>query len=92
MGNIAEWQSLLVQGYRYKLLVGIARFAEMFGVQRPARFEPPIAAGTFEEALETGYHQRPSLIEEYLAAQPKESPKLGGAPRESGPPDETDLN
>lgn len=92
MGNIAEWQSLLVQGYRYKLLVGITRFAEMFGVQRPVRFEPPIAAGTFEEALETGHHQRPSLIEEYLAAQPKESPRLGGAPREVGPSDETDLN
>lgn len=84
MGNIAEWQSLLVQEYRYRLLVGIARFAEMFGVRRPERFEPPIAAGTFEEALDAGHHHRPSLIEEYLAAQPKQTPRLGGAPRESG--------
>jgi len=90
MGNIAEWQSLLVQEYRYRLLVGISRFAEMFGVRRPARFEPPIAAGTFEEALDAGHHERPSLIEEYLAAQPKDSPRLGGAPREAAPTDENE--
>jgi hypothetical protein len=91
MGNIAEWQSLLVQEYRYRLLVSIAKFAELFGVRRPARFEPPIAAGTFEDAVESGHYHRPSLIEEYLAAQPKESPRLGGAPREAGPTDENDL-
>ena len=38
MGNIVEWQSLRTQEYRYRLLMGIAHFAELFGVRKPARF------------------------------------------------------
>jgi len=52
MGNIVEWQSLSVQEYRYRLLGTIAKFWELFGVRRPMRFEPPLAAGDFSVALE----------------------------------------
>jgi amino acid transporter len=52
MGNIVEWQSLTVQEYRYRLLGTIAKFWELFGVRRPIRFEPPIAAGDFSLVME----------------------------------------
>src|SRR5512136_1523308 len=48
MGNIVEWQSLRTQEYRYTLLIAITRFAELFGVRRPTRFEPPVAAGDYD--------------------------------------------
>ena len=51
MGNIVEWQSLRVQEYRYRLLGGVARFWEWFGVRRPSRFEPPAPAGEFDAAM-----------------------------------------
>lgn len=81
MGAIVEWQSLKVQEYRYKLLVAITRFWEWFGVRRPLRFEPPVIAGEFDEAIEVG-HTHHSYLEPYLnnnqdqsqAAQVKEEP------------------
>ncbi|HEX7620329.1 MAG TPA: hypothetical protein VF359_03935, partial [Anaerolineales bacterium] len=51
MGSIVEWQSLKMQEYRYSLLVGIARFFELFGIRRPVRYEPPVAAGDYDHAL-----------------------------------------
>lgn len=51
MGYIVEWQSLKMQEYRYELLVGITKFAELFGVRRPIRFEPPPPAGDYTDAL-----------------------------------------
>ncbi len=52
MGNMVEWQSLRVQEYRYRLLEMVAKFWEFFGLRRPMRFEPPIAAGDYTVMVE----------------------------------------
>jgi hypothetical protein len=83
MGNIVEWQSLRVQEYRYQLLVMVTHFWELFGVRRPMRFEPPVSAGEFEEALH--HDHETAFIDQYLEKQPKPEPKLGGAPKETAP-------
>jgi hypothetical protein len=88
MGTIVEWQSLRTQEYRYQLLMGIAHFAEFFGVRRPTRFEPPVPAGSFEAVLLEDYPETPSLLQQYLESQPKAEPQLGGQPKETGQPDE----
>jgi hypothetical protein len=85
MGNIVEWQSLSVQEYRYRILVAIARFWEWFGVRRPARFEPPVAAGNFEDALN---HTQDTFLDQYLEKKPRRKPKAGGAPKETSPSDD----
>ncbi|OGN92660.1 MAG: hypothetical protein A2Y88_05390 [Chloroflexi bacterium RBG_13_48_10] len=82
MGNIVEWQSLRTQEYRYRLLIGISRFAELFGVRRPARFEPPAPAGEYDEAIHSDHPDTPSLLEQYLKDNPEE-PRLGGKPKET---------
>jgi len=87
MGNIVEWQSLRTQEYRYRLLIGIARFAELFGVRRPARFEPPAPSGDYDEVLSSDHPDTPSLLEQYLKDN-KEEPRLGGKPKETGPGDD----
>ncbi len=88
MGTIVEWQSLRTQEYRYTLLFGIARFAELFGVRRPTRFEPPAPAGDFERILLEDHLEAPSLLEQYLESQPKPEPQLGGQPKETAEPEE----
>ena len=82
MASIVEWQSLKMQEYRYSLLIGIARFYEMFGVRRPLRYEPPAIAGDYDHALHVDHPDAPSLLEQYLD---KPQPKLGGAPKETAP-------
>jgi hypothetical protein len=86
MGNIVEWQSLRVQEYRYRLLGGVARFWEWFGVRRPLRFEPPAPAGEFDAAV--NQNEAETFLDQYLAGKPKRKPKLGGAPKETAPEDE----
>ena len=90
MGNIVEWQSLRTQEYRYSLLIGISRFAELFGVRRPARFEPPAPAGDYDVAIHSEHPDTPSLLEQYLKDNPEE-PRLGGKPKESSPGDDESL-
>ena len=51
MASIVEWQSLKMQEYRYSLLVGISRFWQLFGINRPVRYDPPIPAGDYNHAL-----------------------------------------
>ena len=87
MGSIVEWQALKMQEYRYGLLVGIARFFELFGIRRPVRYEPPVVAGDYVSALHIDHPDAPSLLEQYLNAEPK-APKLGGAPKQPAPGDE----
>jgi hypothetical protein len=87
MGNIVEWQSLRTQEYRYRLLIGIARFAELFGVRRPTRYEPPAPAGDYDEAIQSEHPHTPSLLEQYLKDHPEE-PRLGGKPKETSAGDE----
>jgi hypothetical protein len=83
MASIVEWQSLKMQEYRYSLLIGVARFFELFGVRRPLRYEPaPVEAGDYDHALHVDHPEAPSLLEQYLD---KPEPRLGGAPRETEP-------
>ncbi len=87
MGSIVEWQSLRMQEYRHTLLLGIARFFELFGVRRPLRYEPPLPAGEYDEALHVDHPDAPSFIDEYLEAHARE-PRLGGPPKETTATDE----
>jgi hypothetical protein len=87
MGNIVEWQSLRAQEYRYRLLVGVANLAEQFGVRRPVRYEPPVAAGDYDEAINSDSDDIPSLLEQYLDDY-KDEPRLGGKPKETAPGEE----
>ncbi|MCJ7677004.1 MAG: hypothetical protein MUO35_04725 [Anaerolineales bacterium] len=66
MGAIVEWQSLRTQEYRYRLLVGIARFWELFGVRRPVRFEPPVAAGSFDEVMNGDFTHGRSYLDPFI--------------------------
>ncbi len=87
MGSIVEWQSLKMQEYRYSLLVGIARFFELFGIRRPVRYEPPVDAGDYDHALHVDHPDAPSILEQYLDSNAR-APKLGGAPKQTIPGDE----
>ena len=87
MGSIVEWQSLKMQEYRYSLLVAIARFWQLFGINRPVRYDPPVLAGDYNTALHVDHPDAPSLLEQYLENNPK-IPKLGGAPKQTAPGNE----
>jgi hypothetical protein len=87
MASIVEWQSLKMQEYRYSVLTGVTNFFGMLGVRRPARFDPPVAAGDYDHALHVDHPEAPSLLEQYLD---KPQPKLGGSPKQTEPaPHET---
>jgi hypothetical protein len=89
MGSIVEWQSLKMQEYRYSLLIFITRFFETLGVRRPVRYEPPVPAGTYDEAVHSDHPEAPSFLAQYL--EKEEEPKLGGKPKETAP-GEDDLS
>lgn len=82
MASIVEWQSLRMQEYRYSLLVGIASFWQLFGINRPVRYEPPAPAGDYNHALHVDSPEAPSLLQQYLDNNPS-GPQLGGAPRQT---------
>jgi hypothetical protein len=89
MGDIVEWQSLRTQEYRYNLLVLVSRFAELFGVRRPLRFEhQPIPAGDYDEATQKSETKESTLLDNYLESEPVPEPKVGGKPKETGNPDD----
>jgi hypothetical protein len=85
MASIVEWQSLRMQEYRYSVLVGFARFFELFGVRRLNQFEQPAVAGDYDHALHVDHPEAPSLLEQYLDHP---VPKVGGAPKETAPGEE----
>jgi amino acid transporter len=64
IGSIVEWQSLRAQEYRYRVLTSIARFWELFGVRRPLRYEPPVAAGDYSAVLE--HDNSVSFLEQHV--------------------------
>ncbi len=86
MASIVEWQSLRMQEYRYNILVGISRFFELFGVRRPLRYERPVPAGEYDEAVHIDHPEARSLLADYLKVKPE--PKVGGAPKETAEPEE----
>ena len=66
MASIVEWQSLKMQEYRYRLLVGISQLFELFGIRRPVRYEPPAPSGDYDHALHVDDPRAPSLLAPYL--------------------------
>jgi len=87
MASIVEWQSLRMQEYRYNVLVGVSRFFELLGVRRPVRYEPPVPAGEYDDALHVDHPEAKSFLDQYLESQPKPEPRLGGPPRETAEPE-----
>lgn len=85
MGDIVTWQSQRTQEYRYQLLAILARFAGLFGIHRPLRFDPPVPAGDYESAMQAASERSLSLLEQHLESQPKVEPRLGGKAKETGP-------
>jgi hypothetical protein len=65
MASIVEWQSLKMQEYRYRLLVGASRLAGVFGVRRPVRYEVPLPAGAYDEAMHLDHPDAPSILAAY---------------------------
>jgi hypothetical protein len=86
MGNIVEWQSLRTQEYRYLLLVKLSQLAAIFGIRRPTRFDPPVQAGAYDDAILPDAQTHTSLLTQYLSAQPAPQPQLGGRPAETSVP------
>jgi hypothetical protein len=82
MASIVEWQSMRMQEYRYKVLTVISKFWELLGVNRPVRYEPPIPAGDYNQALHIDHPSAPSLLEQYLDSVPS-TPRAGGAPKQT---------
>ncbi len=83
MASIVEWQSLRMQEYRWTIrnivLVGVARFFELFGVRRPLRYEPaPITAGDYDHAVRIDHPEAPSILEQYLRGEVE--PHIQSAP------------
>lgn len=89
MASIVEWQSLKMQEYRFSLLQAISRFWRLFGVNRPVRYDPPLSAGDYNDAIHVDHPEAPSFFEQYLQSLPTPEPRLGGQPKqtaESKPP------
>ncbi len=84
MASIVEWQSLRMQEYRYHLLVNIAHFFELFGIRRPIRYERPIPAGDYDDALHVDHPEAPSFLAPYLEEEQPAS-SSGQPPAEAVP-------
>jgi hypothetical protein len=86
MASIVEWQSLKMQEYRYTLLVAISRFWQLFGVYRPVRYDMPLAAGDYDDALHVDHPEAPSFFDQYLQSLEEPEPRLGGQPKQTAEP------
>jgi hypothetical protein len=87
MASIVEWQSLKMQEYRYAILIGIAKFFELFGVRRPMRYAPPAKAGDYDEAVHSDPLNTESFLAPYLTPAVV-NPHIGGQPNETEAPKE----
>lgn len=88
MASIVEWQALRMQEYRYSIVKRIkfhtSRFYELFGVRKPARYEPiPVPAGDYDHAFYEDHQEAPSLLIRYL--EKEKQLHLGGSPLETAP-------
>jgi len=88
MASIVEWQSLRMQEYRYRLLVLISRLWQFVGINRPVRYDPPVVAGEYEEALHVDHPEARSFLDQYLELKPAPEPRLGGGPKQTAPAEE----
>ncbi len=90
MGNMVEWQSLKMQEFRFRLMLSISKFFGVFGIYKPIRFDEksvPAPVGSYDEAFD--HNGSKTFLQEYVEQnQPKEAPRLGGAPKEAGPVDQ----
>ncbi len=75
MASIVEWQSLKMQEYRYRLLMGLAGFWTVFGVRRPLPPEP-VPAGDYDHALHVDDPNAPSILVPYLPAPQEAEPAI----------------
>jgi hypothetical protein len=82
MGSIVEWQSLKMQEYRYRLLALVPKFWELFGVRRPLRYEAPVAAGEYDEAVHLDLHTAPSILIPYMSKPPQDTETHPDPPQE----------
>jgi hypothetical protein len=87
MASIVEWQSLRMQEYRYSLLAAISRFWQLFGVYRPMRYDRPLPAGDYDDALHVDHPEAPSFFDQYLQGLPPPEPRLGGQPKQTAEPE-----
>jgi hypothetical protein len=87
MASIVEWQSLKMQEYRYTLLVSISRFWQLFGVYRPVRYDKPLEAGDYDDALHIDHPDAPSFFDQYLQSVENPEPRLGGQPKPTPKPE-----
>src|SRR5579859_7216749 len=88
MASIVEWQSLKMQEYRYWLLTHIVHLFQAAGL-RPPKYMPgpaPVVAGDYDHALHVDHPDAPSLLAQYMDAQPKSEPRVGGQPHETAAP------
>jgi hypothetical protein len=75
MASIVEWQSLKMQEYRYNILVGISRFFALFGVIRPVRYDPPVSAGDYDDAIHSNPADADAFLHKYLVNSPQHDVK-----------------
>lgn len=66
MASIVEWQSLKMQEYRYMLYNKLADIMVVFGLRKLPRYDQPIVAGEFEDALHADHPEAPSFLDAYL--------------------------
>jgi hypothetical protein len=84
MASIVEWQSLKMQEYRYRVLVGISKLWSLIGVNRPVLYPRPVAAGQYDDALHTDHPEAPSFLDQYL--DEPSAPHIGGQPNVTAAP------
>jgi hypothetical protein len=55
-----------MQEYRFSILIAVARLFELVGIRRPLRFEQPVEAGTYDEAVHSRHPDDPSVLLRYF--------------------------
>jgi hypothetical protein len=89
MASIVEWQSLKMQEYRYWLLLHIVSLFSAFHLRNLVSYMPgpaPVVAGDYDHALHVDHPDAPSLLAQYMDAQPVAEPHVGGKPNVTAAP------